>query len=462
MTLVRNPPDGETEKIPAAGVRDRQRAHFDSGATLPVAVRREALERLRHLLGAREDEFLDALRRDLGKPGVEAWLAEVRFLRDELKLIERHLPRWARPRRARHPVFLLPARSHVRPTPFGVALVMAPWNYPLQLALAPAIAALAAGNCVTIKPSEHAPATADALARLIADTFDPGHATVVTGGADTSRGLLREPYDFFFFTGGETVGREVAKAAAGHLAPSVLELGGKSPAVIDASADLDFAVERVAAGKFFNAGQTCMAPDFAAVHESVRDEFTRRLIDHLRQTYRDPADLARIVHRRRYDHLLALAGDDAPPIGEDDPEALRLAPRVVSADWSHPSMREELFGPILPVVGFRETGELIGRLRGMPAPLALYLFSRNRALEQELLDAVPSGSVCLNDVMKQAINPHLPFGGVGRSGYGRYRGRFGFETFSQQRAVTRRYFVPDLFRASPPYGDLLKKLRRWL
>lgn len=456
------PTEDGKDGVTAASAFGRQRRFFDAGGTRSLAARIAVLEALGRGIAAREDALLAALGADLGKPGVEAWLAEVRFLRDDLRLAIRKLRRWARPRRARQPVFVWPARSWIRPQPFGVALVIAPWNYPLQLALSPAIAALAAGNTVVIKPSEHAPATAALLAELVAEAREPGHATVLEGDAAVGRALLEQPFDFFFFTGRAGVGGAVAEAAARHRAPSVLELGGKSPAVVDASADLDTAVERIASGKFFNAGQTCMAPDFVAVEERVKAEFLRRLRAFLDSAYGDSRDLARMIHRGQYDRVLELAGPEAVRIGADDPAALRLAPRFIEADWSHPSMAAEVFGPLLPVIGFESRAALVRRLAAMPAPLALYIFSGDRAARAEVIDGVRSGSVCVNDVMKQAMNFHLPFGGVGASGYGCYRGEFGFRTFSHLRAFTRRYTVPDPFRLVPPYGDLLEKLRRWM
>lgn len=448
---------------PVEQVFTAQRAYFDSGATRPVEQRIAVLRGLLRGLEAREDGFLSALDADLGKPGVEAWLAEVKFLRDDFKLVIRKLERWARPSRVGQPFFVWPARSWVQPEPFGVVLVMAPWNYPLQLAMSPAIAAIAAGNAVIIKPSEHAPATAALLAEWVTEACEPGQAAVICGDEKTGSELLDQPFDFFFFTGGPKVGGLVAEAAARRRVPSVLELGGKSPAVVEVSADIQMAAERVAMGKFFNAGQTCMAPDFVAVDERVKADFLRHLRAYLKSAYATGSgEMARMVHRGQYDRVCQLAGKDAVKIGGDDPEGLRLAPRIVEVDWSHPAMEEEIFGPLLPVVGYADREVLIEQLKKMPDPLALYVFSSDKKSCESMTRQVRSGSVCINDVMKQAMNFELPFGGVGASGYGVYRGEYGFRTFSQLRAFTRRYPVPDLFRLSPPYGNLLEKLRRWL
>lgn len=437
--------------------------HFRKGATRDLEVRRDALRALLDGLERRENEVLAALEADLGKPAVEAWLAEYHFLRTELKLTIRKLPTWAKPRRAGHPFYFQPARSRIHREPYGTALIVAPWNYPLQLALSPAIAAIAAGNCVTIKPSELAPATSDLLAELVGTCCEPAHVAVVLGEAELGAALLEQAWDHFFFTGGESVGRKVAEAAAGHLAPAVLELGGKSPAVVDWTGDLELAAERIAFGKFVNAGQTCMAPDFVAVPEMHYDEFTGHLDRILRQSYAGGnPELARCPNRRHYDRVLSLAGDDATVIGVDDPDSLRLAPRWLQADWDHPAMQEEVFGAVLPVLPYPDRATFIDRLAELPSPLALYVFSDNPDFADLLIRRFRSGSVCVNDVMKQAINPELPFGGVGPSGHGRYRGRHGFDTFTFTRPVTRRPQWPDPFSQAPPYGDLLDRLRRFL
>lgn len=452
---------GDSPEALARETHARQAKHFRGGATLAVESRREVLRSLLAALEKREHEVLDALDTDLGKPAIEAWLAEYQFLRQELRLMISKLPRWTKPQRAGHPFYFLPAASHIHREPFGTALIIAPWNYPLQLALSPALAGIAAGNCVTIKPSEAAPATGALLAELVAEACDPGQLSVVRGEADLGAALLEQPWDFFFFTGGETIGRKVAAAAAEHLAPCVLELGGKSPAVIDWTGDLRLAAERIAFGKFTNAGQTCMAPDFVAVPEMHYEEFTAHLDQVLRESYDHATpELARCPNRHHYDRVLALAGDEAVCIGEDDPASLRLAPRWVRVDWGHPAMREEIFGPVLPVLPYSDRADFLDRLEEMPPPLALYIFTDNSAAADEVRGRLRSGSVCVNDVVKQAINLELPFGGVGPSGHGRYRGRHGYEAFSFTRPVTHRPQWPDPFSQKPPYGDLLDRLRR--
>ncbi|MBK1826083.1 aldehyde dehydrogenase family protein [Haloferula rosea] len=440
-----------------------QRRHFEKGETNPLAARKDALKAILSGLERREDEFIAALAEDLGKPHVEGWLSEIYFVKQELRLLLRKLSGWMKPRRAKHPIFLLPARSEVRRDPLGVVLVVAPWNYPLQLALSPAIGAIAAGNCVVIKPAEASPATSKLLAELIAEAVSPSLATVVTGGADTGQALLEQKFDHYFYTGGEKVGRLVAQAAARELAPCVLELGGKCPAFIDWSCDLDLAVKRIVAAKFFNAGQTCVAPDFVMVPDFLLHEFSSKLESAIDQSYGSgPPELANLPNASHWDRLQGLIPHDARQIGEDDPDQLRMAPRWAVVDWEAPCMKEEVFGPLLPIVPYPDRSACLEQLRQLPSPLALYLFSDSEKFIQEAIDRIPSGSVCVNDVMKQAINLDLPFGGVGASGHGRYRGRASFETFTAERPVTRRFSFPDPFEARPPYGDILNTLRKFL
>lgn len=436
----------------------RQQIFFDSGETLPLDFRRDRLKRLESQLSARGDEVLAALDSDLGKPAVEAWTAEVFFLLSEIRLFARKLKRWTRPRRVGNPFYHWPARSEIRLIPQGKVLIAAPWNYPVQLSLSPLVAAVAAGNTVVLKPSELAPATARLLEELVSEVFEPEHVAVVQGGAETGQQLLEQPFDHFFFTGGEKVGRLYAEAAAKRLAPATLELGGKCPCVVDRDVRIDRAAERIAAAKFWNAGQTCFAPDFVVVDESIRERLVEALLANLSNE-----DQARIVNQDHFQRIQRLIPDDALRVGEDRPDELRIAPAILpNASWDSPAMAKEIFGPVLPVIGYDDLDAALARLAGFPSPLALYAFSKNRETREKIAAAVPSGSVCFNDGMKQATNLNLPFGGVGASGHGRYRGRAGLESFSHQRAVTRRWFNKDPFLVKPPYGDKIKQLRKFL
>lgn len=442
-----------------------QQRFFASGKTLPLEFRREVLSRFAEEIEKRADDFLEALAADLGKPPIESYLSEVWYLLKETRYFAKKLRRWAKPQRVSTPFHNFPARSEIRREPFGNVVVVAPWNFPAQLSLSPLLAAVAAGNCVVLKPSELAPATANLLDEVVSAVFDPGHVAVVQGGPDVGQALLEQPFDYWFYTGSEKVGRLFAAAAAKNLAPVTLELGGKCPCVVDADVPLDETVERIVIAKFFNAGQTCIAPDFVLVPESLREAFVEKAAALLKQFYGEgkSPDLARIVNASHYDRLLSLVEGETIRIGEDDREENYLAPRILpEADWNDKAMQDEIFGPVLPVLAYADLDEALSRVGELPSPLALYAFSRNRNTLEKAAASVRSGTVCFNDAVKQVTNLKLPFGGAGRSGMGRYRGRAGFEAFSYTRSFMKRYLWKDVFAIKPPYGSLLEKVRRFL
>ncbi len=446
-------------------ILESQERFFSSQQTRSIAFRKEGLQRLADGIEARTDEILDALSSDLGKPGVEAFVSEVYFTLSEIRHFLKHLKRWAKPTKVRSPYFFFPAQSEIRHEPFGTSLIVAPWNYPFQLSLSPLVASVAAGNCVVLKPSELAPATAALLESLIKEAFEPEHVTVVTGGVEVGKGLLELPFKHWLYTGSEKVGRLYAEAAAKHLAPIVLELGGKCPCVLDTEIDLDQSVERIAATKFFNAGQTCISPDFVVIPEELHDDFVEKLKVVLEDYFVDPKapDLARLVSDSHYERLKKLISDDAIQVGEDDEAKRLLAPRILPrASWDSPAMADEIFGPVLPVICYREIDEALQRLSDLPSPLALYVFSRDKSFQEKIAAAIQSGSIGFNDALKQITVLGLPFGGVGASGMGRYRGKAGFDAFTYARSVTRRYFFKDFFAIKPPYGNQLEKMRKYL
>jgi aldehyde dehydrogenase (NAD+) len=444
-----------------------QRAFFRTGATRCPEFRRARLRELGEALGRHEEALLAALREDLGKPPLEAYLSEIGHVRGEIGHALRHVRSWARDRRVGVPLFVLPARAFVRPEPFGVALVFGAWNYPLQLVLAPAVAAIAAGNCAVLKPSELAPATADAVAAMIGETFDAGFLAVARGGKETAEALLEEGGDFVFFTGGEAAAREVMKAAAAKLTPVVLELGGKSPAIVCADAPVRTAARRIAWGKFLNAGQTCVAPDHVWVDRRIADAFTAELATCLREFFgEDPqrsADYGRIINRRHFDRISSLL-DGATVVhgGQRDAESLYISPTLVRDPAAGSALMEtEIFGPVLPILAFEDLDEVIGFLNGRPSPLALYPFTSDRATEQRLLSALRSGGVCVNDTLMHLLVKDLPFGGIGASGMGAYHGKAGFDAFSHRRSVLRRALSPDPSMRYPPAKADLSLLRRF-
>lgn len=448
-----------------------QRGFFATGGTRSLEFRRATLQRLRAALERSEGEVLEALREDLGRPAAEAYTSDVGIVLSELDQALRHLERWARPRKQRTPPLLFPATSWIQPEPYGCTLIIGPWNYPLQLVLVPLVSAVAAGNCAVIKPSELAPRSAEVIARIVGAAFGPEHVAVVQGDADAVQGLLAQRFDYIFFTGGTRVGRIVMSAAARFLTPLTLELGGKSPCIVAADADLAVAARRIAWGRFMNAGQTCVAPDFVLAHASVREELVRRLAQAVRDFYGDDPrrspDFGRIVNTQHFDRLAAYLEDGRTVVGgQADREARYIAPTVLDkVQWDDAVMQEEIFGPILPVLEYESLTEAIARVRAMPAPLALYVFSADRDTQDRVLRELPSGGACINDTISHLLNPNLPFGGVGDSGMGGYHGRHGFDTFSHLRGVVRRGTWFDLAAKYPPYRtplSVLRGLMRWL
>ena len=443
--------------VEVATTVDRLRATFDGGRTRPIAWRRRQLQALRGMLRERESEFAAALQQDLGKPPLESLVTEVGLVRGEIDLALRRLRRWTRGERLPVPLSLQPARARIVPQPLGVVLVIAPWNYPLLLLLMPLVSALAAGNCVVLKPSELAPATAAALARWLPGYLDAKAIALVEGDADTASVLLEQRFDHVFFTGGPRVARIVAAAAARHLTPVTLELGGRSPAIVS-DGDLATIAKRLVHGKFLNAGQTCVAPDHVLVVAPHADALVRQLRVAITDFFgSDPhasPDFGRIVDTRHFDRLLGmLDGVDIVAGGQHDRADRYIAPTVVlDPPEDSPLLQGEIFGPVLPVLRVADVAAAIERINRGPAPLAAYVFTRRREVQQAVEAGVRAGAVGVNACAAHLGVPGLPFGGVGESGIGRYKGRFGFDTFSQPRPVFSKPTWADTLRfVYPPY-----------
>ncbi len=445
-----------------------QRIFFQSGATRSRASRLEALDALDRAIRAAEPALLQALHDDLGKSAAEAYTSEIGFVLAEIAATRRNLRRWMAAAHPRSPLLLQPASAAVIPEPRGVTLIISPWNYPFQLACSPLVASLAAGNTVVLKPSEHAPRTADALARLIHAALPPERACVVTGGAEAATALLSHRFDHMFFTGGAAVGRLVAQAAAASLTPCTLELGGKSPCIVCADANLPVAARRIAWGKFLNAGQTCVAPDFVWADRRIVAPLLEELARAIRSFYgpdpRVSPDYGRIVSTRHFDRLQAFLLDSRIVCGgEADRDARYLAPTLLTdVPDGAPVLQEEIFGPILPVLAYDTLGAALDALRERPVPLALYLFSESRDTQDQILARSRSGGACVNDTVMHLLNPRLPFGGLGESGMGACHGRAGFDTFSHRRSVLRRGTRRDPAFRYPPARIPLRWLKRLL
>ncbi|MCI8553431.1 MAG: aldehyde dehydrogenase [Clostridiales bacterium] len=447
---------------------EHQRRYFASGRTLSADFRREQLNRLRLSIRAHEAELLSALRTDLGKSLAEGYMTELSLVYGELDFAIRRLKHWTAPRRVFLPLAAFPGTGWVHSVPYGCVLIMSPWNYPVQLTLNPLVAALAAGNCALIKPSAYAPAVSSVLARLIAETFPSAYVSVVEGGRRENAALLEQHFDLICFTGGAAVGRTVMEAASRHLTPVILELGGKSPAVVDHTADLKTAARRLIWGKTVNAGQTCVAPDYVLADRRIAGELTRELIQQSHRMWgRSPltrADYPHIVNEKHFNRLTALLeGQHILSGGGSDRAALRIEPTVLQpSSLSAPVMQEEIFGPLLPVLACDSLEEAACFIRHGPRPLALYIFTSRRETARRFLTAVPSGGACVNDVLLHLTSPRLPFGGVGDSGMGRYHGKAGFDAFSYEKSVVERGTRLDIPLRYPPYTEGKRRLLCYL
>ncbi len=445
------------------------RQTFERGRTRTMSWRREQLRALVAMCKERETEIAEALRKDLGKSAYEAYLTEIGYVAYDAKHVLHNFEDWAAPEKVATNVANQLGKSTIIREPLGVVLIIAPWNYPFNLVFAPAAAAIAAGNCLLLKPSELAPHTSELVATLVPKYMDQEAIRVVTGGIRETQALLEEKFDHIFFTGGTNIGRIVMGAAAKHLTPVTLELGGKSPCIVDRSANLDVAARRILWAKFTNAGQTCVAPDYVLVDESIEEALTAKLTKYISRFWgADPqssGDLGRIINDRHFQRLSGYLKDgDIVVGGQTNPETRYIAPTLLkNTSDDAPVMTEEIFGPILPIRRVRDVSEAIRFVRARPKPLALYLFSEDAETKRRVTDETSAGGMCINDAVAHFGVPDLPFGGVGDSGNGAYHGRWGFETFSHRKGVLSKATIVDpSVRYAPYNAEKFKWARRFL
>lgn len=445
---------------------EQQHTFFNSGQSLDVSYRKKCLGKLKSLLQQHEEQIFDALEADFRKPAFETYETELLPIFHEIDYLLDHLADWAKPEKANSSVFSFPSKSYIHSQPYGVSLIIGAWNYPIHLTIAPLLGSIAAGNCSILKPSELAPHSSSLMAELINSNFDDGYLHVVEGDAETTQQLLDQPLDHIFFTGSTRVGKIIMKAAAEQLTPVTLELGGKSPTIIDQTADLALAAKRIAWGKFINAGQTCVSPDYVYIHESKRDEFCQLLGRKITEFYgSDPSesnDFARILNQRHFKRLQQLIDHSKVRIGgQTVPEENYIAPTVMTdMTWEDPIMQDEIFGPILPILTFENINEVIRAVRSKPKPLALYLFSTDTVIQERIINEISFGGGCINDTIMHLGNYDLPFGGIGQSGFGSYHGKHSFDTFSHQKSVMKKSNWLDIPLRYPPYSGKLKWLKR--
>lgn len=449
-----------------AALIEKQRDFFATGATRNVEFRIRQLKRLQQWIVANEDTMLEALKNDLGKSAFEAYATEIMGPLEELKLAIKKIKGWARPRRVKTPIAFFKARSYYQHEPFGAALVISAWNYPFSISLAPLIGAIAAGNCCVLKPSELAACTSKCLADMARECFAEDYCAVIEGGAAETTELLAEKFDIIHYTGGARVGRIVALAAAANLTPIVLEMGGKSPCIVDETADIDISARRIAWGKFLNAGQTCTAPDYVLAHRSIKEKLVSALQSEIRNFYGPDAkssqDYGRIINENHFDRLSSLLrGEHILSGGATDRASLYVEPTILDpVSWDSEIMKEEIFGPILPIIVYDDMSDLILILKKREKPLALYVFSKNAENTQRIINEIPFGGGGINSTVLQSGNIHLPFGGVGASGMGHYHGEWSFKTFSHKKSILDKSSLIDIKFMYPPYKDKLKWLKK--
>ncbi|WP_280770220.1 aldehyde dehydrogenase [Salipaludibacillus daqingensis] len=444
----------------------KQKQYYYSGETKEISFRKEQLTKLKEAIKHRESDILDALKKDLNKSEYEAYLTEIGFLLNEIKDMLKNIDYWATPRKEKTPFTHFGGKSYVYKEPYGVTLIVAPWNYPFQLAIAPLIGALGAGNTAIIKPSEFTPNTSMVIRDLIASTFPEKYVAVVEGDAEVSKALLEEKVDYIFFTGSTQVGQKVMEAASKHLTPVTLELGGKSPAIIMEDANLKIAAKRIVWGKFINAGQTCVAPDYILVHEKRRRKFLKLLLHYTKKWFGEEALKKRtfptIVHEKHVDRLASMIDDEKVFYGGGYNRERRFVEPTIMIDVNMDDevMAEEIFGPILPILFFKYDYEIIDIVRQRPNPLALYLFTENKENEKLILSNLSFGGGCVNDTIMHLATPYLPFGGVGESGMGAYHGKFSFDTFTHEKSVLKQTTSFDLPIRYSQSDTSLKTLRK--
>ena len=438
-------------------ILQKQRAYFQSGATLPVRFRIAMLKKLRAAVNKYEKEIGDALTADLGKCDFEGFMCEIGLVRSEISYMIKHVRRYAKEKTVYTPITQFASRSYLKPSPYGNVLIMSPWNYPFLLAIDPLANAIAAGNTVIIKPSAYSPATSAIIEKIISECFSPEYVAVVTGGRKENAALLEKKFDLVFFTGSQSVGKEVLRHTAETLTPAVLELGGKSPCIVDSSAKIKLAAKRIAFGKFLNCGQTCVAPDYILCHESVKDPLIKELRLQITKQYgenplRNP-DYGKIVNRKHFDRIQGLIDLDKAVIGGKwNEDTLQIAPTVLSnVTWEDAVMQEEIFGPVLPILTYKNVEEVYALLADKAKPLALYIFSENKKVIRDVTQRCRYGGGCVNDVVVHLATSKMGFGGVGESGMGAYHGKAGFDAFSHNKSILDKKTWMDLPMRYQPY-----------
>ena len=447
-------------------ILQQQNHFFSSGKTIPAEFRLKQLESLKEAMIRHEADLAAALKADLGKSRMESYMCEIGLTLSELTWMQKHLRSLMRSKRVSTPAAQFAAKSFRSPSPYGTVLIMSPWNYPVLLTLDPLIDAIAAGNTAVVKPSAYAPCTFNVMKTMIEECFPAHYVAVVDGGRAENQALLQQRFDMIFFTGGKTVGREVLRHAAEYLTPVTLELGGKSPCIVDSTAKIRLAAKRIVFGKYLNCGQTCVAPDYILCDKRIRDELITAILAEIEKQFgKEPLknpNYGKIINEKHFERILGLInGEKLVYGGQSEPESLRIAPTVLNnITWDDAVMGEEIFGPLLPILTFDTLNEALDTVESHPHPLALYFFSEDKAAQKKVLDTCRFGGGCINDTIIHLATSDMPFGGVGESGMGSYHGRVGFETFSHYRSIVDKKTWMDLPIRYQKYTGLKEKMMR--
>lgn len=430
--------------------------------------RKEKLKKFSHVISLHENDIIEALNKDFGKPAFEAYLTEINIVQSDLKDAIKNIHAWAKPKRVRASILNFPSSDYIYTEPYGKTLIISPWNYPFQLAICPLIAAYAAGNSIVLKPSELTPHTSSLVSKIIRETFDVKEAVAVLGDADIAKSQLSKKWDYIFFTGSPAVGKEIAKAAAENLTPVTLELGGKNPCIVDKSANLQITAKRIVWGKFINAGQTCIAPDYLVIHKDIKAKFIRLLQQEITNAYgEDPKlspDFTRIVNKKHFLRLVGMVEEEkAIAGGIYDEENLYIAPTLIDEPALDSAiMKDEIFGPLLPLISYENESNLEKIISKYEKPLSLYVFTEDKAFAERIIQKFSFGGGCINDTVVHFSNKRLPFGGVGNSGMGAYHGKKSYDTFSHQKSIVKKATWLDIPLRYAPYGNKLKTIRKLL
>ncbi len=448
-------------------IMNEQRNFYATGKTKDVTFRLQCLERLKKIIKKYEVDILSALKEDLNKAPFEAYATEIGMTYEELNFMEKHLKKWVSPIKVRTPITNFPSSSRIYPEPYGVVLIMSPWNYPFQLTITPLIGAIAAGNCVVVKPSNYSPNTSKVIELILSEVFEKEYVAVIQGGREANQTLLEQKFDYIFFTGSVAVGKTVMSSAAKHLTPVTLELGGKSPCIVDETANLDMAARRIVWGKYVNAGQTCVAPDYLLVHRKVKEPLLQKMKEYIIKYYgssENYEELPKIINEKHFHRLLNLMQGQKIIIGgKGIDETNQIVPTILELiNWESRIMEEEIFGPILPVIEYEDINEIIEKINSRAKPLAFYYFTTSKEMEKKVVKNISFGGGCINDTIMHLATSYMPFGGVGDSGMGGYHGKSSFDTFSHHKSVLKKSLLVDIPLRYPPYKNHLKLIKKLL